>query len=345
MSKTRVTFQDIADHTGFTKTTISRYFNHPETVTPENREKIRRALEELGYRSNKIARILAKGETEFVGLIVPNLYLSYYAEILEQFLKTYETYGYKFIVFSGNQDAEVERRYIRELMEHNVRGLIVLSHTLPSAELAACGLPVVAVEREDRFVCSVNTDNHLGGREATRLLCRCGCEVLIHINKDEDQRHVPAYGRVTGFEEVGRESGRTHEILYYPPERDYRDLVQSIDRIIAEIGEQYPEKRKGIFCSNDEIAGLILASLLRRYGRLPEEYRLIGFDGTTVSEHAVIPISTVRQQLDQIVIAAVGLLDRLIEARRQGKPLPPEYQMIPPVLIARATTPETAGNR
>ena len=89
MAQDKVTYQDIADYTGFTKTTISRYFNHPETVTEANRAKIRQALDDLGYHSNKIAQILAKGRTEFIGLLIPNLYLNYYAEVLEQFLRAY----------------------------------------------------------------------------------------------------------------------------------------------------------------------------------------------------------------------------------------------------------------
>ena len=56
MAKKQVTFADIAEYTGFSKTTISRYFNHPDSLTLENQEKIAKALDELGYRKNKLAR-------------------------------------------------------------------------------------------------------------------------------------------------------------------------------------------------------------------------------------------------------------------------------------------------
>ena len=55
---------------------------------------------ELDYKENKVGRILASGQTEFVGIIIPNLYMHYYSEMLSQILSTYETYGYKFLVFS-----------------------------------------------------------------------------------------------------------------------------------------------------------------------------------------------------------------------------------------------------
>ena len=58
MAKKQVTFADIAEYTGFSKTTISRYFNHPNSLTLENQEKIAKALDELGYKKNKLARFL-----------------------------------------------------------------------------------------------------------------------------------------------------------------------------------------------------------------------------------------------------------------------------------------------
>ena len=99
MGKKQVTFADIAEYTHFSKTTISRYFNHPDSLTLENQEKISRALDELGYKKNKLAKVLANGKSEFVGIIVPNLYLHYYSEMLTQLLATYTDYHYKFLIF------------------------------------------------------------------------------------------------------------------------------------------------------------------------------------------------------------------------------------------------------
>ena len=82
MGKKNITFSDIAKYTGFSKTTISRYFNNPDSLTLENQQIIATALEKLNYKENKVARILANGKTEFIGIIIPNLYMHYYSEIL-----------------------------------------------------------------------------------------------------------------------------------------------------------------------------------------------------------------------------------------------------------------------
>jgi transcriptional regulator with XRE-family HTH domain len=67
--KKQVTFADIAAYTNFSKTTISRYFNHPDSLTLENQEKISQALDTLGYKKNKLAKVLANGKSEFIGII------------------------------------------------------------------------------------------------------------------------------------------------------------------------------------------------------------------------------------------------------------------------------------
>ena len=120
MGKKNITFNDIAKYTGFSKTTVSRYFNNPDSLTLKNQQIISDALDKLNYQENKVARILANGKTEFIGVIIPNLYLHYYSEMLNQILKTYDTYGYKFLVFTGDDHKSTEREYIQELLSYKI---------------------------------------------------------------------------------------------------------------------------------------------------------------------------------------------------------------------------------
>lgn len=77
--KKNITFNDIANYTNFSKTTISRYFNNPDSLTLENQKIISDALVKLGYKENKVAKILANGKTEFIGIIIPDLYHHFYS--------------------------------------------------------------------------------------------------------------------------------------------------------------------------------------------------------------------------------------------------------------------------
>ena len=337
MKNRNVTFSDIARYTNFSKTTISRYFNRPESLTPENQERIRQALVDLDYKENKVARILARGETEFVGILLPNLYMHYFAELLNQILQTYETFGYKFLVFVGNQREDAERQYLEELMAYKIEGLIVMSYTLPSEELAAFPVPVVSIEREDRFISSVNCDNYMGAVQATSLLAKCGCEILIHINQPTPE-NVPAWQRIKGFQDFCADHHLNSEVIIRDMGNAHSSVERVLTEIMAEIEQKYPGKKKGIFFSDDTRANVFLNLVVRKYGTFPEDYRLIGFDNSPVAESAVYPISTVGQQIGVIAKEAVSLLVRQIEQRKAGEEPALEHKVITPVLIRRATT-------
>lgn len=340
MGKKNITFSDIAKYTGFSKTTISRYFNNPDSLTLENQQIIADALEKLNYKENKVARILANGKTEFIGVIIPNLYMHYYSEVLNQILKTYETFGYKFLVFTGDDQETNERKYIQELLSYKIEGMIILSHTIPSRELASYNIPIVTIEREDQYVSSVNTDNYMGGVQATSLLAKTGADVLIHINA-EFSSQIPSYGRIKGFTDICKEYQIPHELILTDTGHSYEETSQILKNLIDDIDIRYTGKTKGIFLPNDTFANIVLHHLIRRYGKLPDDYKLIGFDDSPVSREAIVPISTVGQQIDKIAAAAMEILNVQIKESHKRKPAlssVPVHQIIPPVLIHRETT-------
>lgn len=340
MKLKKVTFADIAAYTNFSKTTISRYFNNPDSLTLENQQKIADALVALNYKENKVGRILASGKTEFVGIIIPNLYMHYYSEMLNQILATYEKYGYKFLVFAGNDKADIERRYIEELLAYNIEGMIILSPTIPSEELASYNVPVVGIEREDRFISSVNTDNYMGGVQATSLLKKSGCDILIHVNSDMPH-YIPAYGRIQGFMDTCQKENISHELIYEDLGDTFEESRNKISKLFERLETKYPDQKKGIFMPNDTHANVLLNILFQRYGKLPDSYQIIGFDNSPISREAVIPTSTVGQQISVIANEAMEILSLQMTEQKKRKPTPlsePIHKIIPPILIRRETT-------
>lgn len=340
MSKKNVTFSDIAEYTHFSKTTISRYFNNPDSLTLENQQIIADALEALNYKENKVARILANGKTEFIGIIMPNLYMHYYSAILDQILSTYEKYGYKFLVFTGNDNEEIERKYIQELLAYKIEGMIILSHTLSSEELASYNIPIVAIEREDKHICSVNTDNYMGGVQATSLLAKSGAEILIHINADISPS-IPSYGRIKGFLDTCTDQNLRHELILTDTGHTYEESIEVFYRLLDEIDQKYQNTVKGLFLPNDTFANIILNRLFQRYGKLPDDYKIIGFDDSPISRESIIPTSTVGQQIDKIADTALQILSERIKENHKRKPrtfLEPVHKVITPILLNRETT-------
>ena len=340
MGKKKVTFDDIAKYTNFSKTTISRYFNNPDSLTVQNQDIIAQALIDLNYQENKLAKVLANGKSEFVGIIIPNLYLHYYAEMLNQILATYETFGYKFLVFVSTNSEEAERKYIQELLAYKIEGMITLSHTISSKELSSYNIPIVGIEREDQFINSVNTDNYMGAVQATSLLVKNNCDILLHINSHVPE-NVPSYMRIQGFQDVCREHHVRHEIILRDSGESHQQIHQCMREIFEMIEKKYPNQKKGLFLSSDTHANSMLNIIFRIYGTLPDQYRIIGFDDSPIAGQAIIPTSTVGQQIDKIAYKAMELLVTQMNERKKRRPKPQTELIhinIPPVLVRRETT-------
>ncbi len=340
MEDKKVTFNDIAKYTNFSKTTISRYFNNPDSLTIKNQEIIAQALIDLNYQENKLAKVLANGKSEFVGILLPNLFLHYYSEMLNQLLATYETFGYKFLVFVGTGNEETERKYLQELLAYKIEGLIVLSHTIPSEELASFDLPIVTIEREDCYVNSINTDNYMGAVQATSLLMKNDCDILIHINSNVPE-DIPSYGRIKGFCDICEQHNKKYELFLTDLGNSYAKTTERLKELFLLIEKKYPNMRKGIFMANDTHANILINLLMREYGAFPDEYRIVGFDDSPIASEAIIPISTVGQQIDKIAYEAMNLLVTQMNERKKRRPVPPSeifHKKITPILIRRETT-------
>ncbi|MCH5281883.1 MAG: substrate-binding domain-containing protein [Lachnospiraceae bacterium] len=336
----KVTFDDIAKYTNFSKTTISRYFNNPDSLTVQNQEIIAQALIDLDYQENKLAKVLANGKSEFIGIIIPNLYLHYYAEMLNQLLASYEKFGYKFLVFVGTDDEETERKYLQELLAYKIEGMIILSHTIPSKELASYHIPIVTIEREDEYVNSINTDNYMGAIQATSLLAKCNCDVLLHINSTVSKK-TPSYGRILGFQDMCKEHNIKNELIIQDFGSSHLEASKQLQKIFEYIKEKYPNEKKGLFMPNDTYASIMLNIIFREYGKLPEDFCMIGFDDSPIAQQAIIPISTIGQQIDKIAYEAMELLVNQMNERKKRRPnLSKEliHKNITPILIRRETT-------
>lgn len=143
--------------------------------------------------------------------------------------------------------------------------MIILSHTIPSRELADLPIPIVTIEREDQFVSSINTDNYMGGYQAASLLAKHDCDILLHINSPTDPK-IPSYGRIQGFLDCCREQNLRHEMIFREFGHSYETVQPLLQKIIEELEQKYHGQKKGIFVSNDTHANTFLNLLFRTYG-------------------------------------------------------------------------------
>ncbi len=340
MSSKKITFDDIATYTNFSKSTISRYFNKPDLLSEESQEIIRQALIDLNYHENKLARALANGQSEFVGIIIPNIYLDYYAEVLNQLLGTFEKHGYKFLVFLGDKNKEIEKEYIEELLAFNIEGLIELSHSIPSKELVEYNIPVITIEREDENINSINSDNYEGAVMATQHLINNGCDMLIHVNTIIPP-NAPARKRIEGFEDTCIQNKVQFKTCIYDFGNSREETEETIKQFFDECEKLYSGINKGIFFANDHYAIKFLNLIFKKYGYLPDEYQLVGYDNSPIAQDSILKLTTVSQQISELTTEAMRELVLMMEERKKSsspKKIPILHKKVKPKLIIRDTT-------
>ena len=323
MSKVKIT--DIAERSGVSLTTVSRYFNHPELLSPETQDKIKAAIKELNYQQDNLARILVTGESNLIGVIFPHLHLSFYTELLNQLIKHGKDKGYNLIVYTSNNSREEELQLIQNMLSYRIKGLILLSHLLSSQDIEQLPVPVISIERTGGNFMQINNDNFTGGKLAENL--RNGCEVFIHINNDF-REEWPSFKRILGFEYEVRELCYERFI-----EKDFTDpytpkAAESMAKLVEHIVTKYSGKKTGIFCSNDDIANLFQRQCIKKKIDIPKTIELIGYDNAPVSNYAVYPITSIDQNISLMAQIAVRALENYI----------PCESMVPAVLIEKEST-------
>ena len=180
----------------------------------------------------------------------------------------------------------------------------------------------------------------MGAVQATTLLIRNQCDVLIHVNVPVPE-HVPAYNRIRGFEDTCKEHHIPYELMLQDFGYTYETTYIAIRQVFQKIDSTYSGKKKGIFLSNDTYANIFLNLLFQKYGKLPEDYQIVGFDNSPIANEAILPITTIGQQIDKIAKTAMELLILQMDEMKKRKPTPlenPIHKQITPVLIRRETT-------
>ena len=100
-------------------------------------------------------------------------------------------------------------------------------------------------------------------------------------------------------------------------------------------------QKKGIFLANDTYANMFLNLIFQKYGTFPSTYEIVGFDNSPIASEAILPITTIGQQIDVIAKTAMDLLVQQMEEQKKRVPKPlgePVHKQIAPVLIRRNTT-------
>ena len=209
------TMRDVARLAGVSTATVSRVVNNERYIRPETRASVERAIAELGFQRNEIARTLRPGQTaETIGLVIEDPANPFWSAITRGAEETARRYQHMLVVGSTGSSFEQERDLLRDMVRRRVDGLLVVptpeAHRDLHAELARW-VPMVFIDRVPRGVPadSVVLDNRGGARDAVRHLLSRDYRRIAYVGGD------PAVGtgasRLAGYRQALKGAGLSYD--------------------------------------------------------------------------------------------------------------------------------------
>lgn len=321
-----VSIRDIAEYSGLSIGTISRYINKSGYVSDKSGKIIENAIRELDYVPNEHARAIFRNESKLIGVIVSSLSNPFFSELTMYFEKKAQEYGYGIILFTTDDNPVKERDAIISLKGYRVSGIIT-TRTQIADELESLKIPVISFEGGDNSnLISVSADNYTGGQMAFNHLYEIGCKNMLLI-KGPNKFHATEM-RAKGF--LNSAIGKDVNVETFDFTSDF-NLNYNFEKIIKNFEIKGYD---GIFAFND-IAATILLSHLQGLGiRVPEDIKLIGFDNSFISELVTPKLTTINQSALEISNKCIELLMNIIK----GKDVELCEHLLPVKLIKRKST-------
>jgi len=326
----KVTLGMVAKASGVSPSTVSRILNGTAIVSAEKKAAVDRAIAELGFVPNPIARGLAGGRTMSVGVITQAIDSPFYGVALRGIEDELGAAGYSPLFVSGHWIAEKEQQCIDTLRARRVDGIIILTGRLGNAALKALAkeLPTVITGRSLKApgLYALDFDNFEGARLATQHLLSLGHRRIAHITGD--LVHPDAKERLRGYQAAMEAAGVQPDPALVLPGMYVEDSGRmAVERLL---GSRVPFT--AIFAANDQMAFGAAMALHERGIRIPEEVSLVGFDDLAGAAFMAPPLTTIHHAgLELGKLAAASLLQLL-----QGKT--PAISLPEPRLVVRAST-------
>ncbi|WP_159499385.1 substrate-binding domain-containing protein [Microbacterium sp. 18062] len=299
----QATIFDLAEHTGLSKSVVSRALRGQYGVSPDAQARVAAAVEELGYVSNAAAQNLSAYRTNTIGVLVRDASAPFYGEMQSALQKRGTALQQRVFITSGALDNNDERRALEDLIALRVDGLIVCSGRLPLREVKrfSSKFPVVVAGRPDvdPAVDSVFGDEDEGARQlATHLLERKHHDIAVF---QPPAAISPILHRRTQIMATHLATGGAQVTAVAVASPD--DVSSALAHLSAEV--------TAVMCPNDRYAAALLLGMQREARSLA----VTGFDGLGGLASALIDITTWRQPIEDVGAAAVDRLVRLVANR------------------------------
>ena len=318
MKNKRVTSQDVADLAGVSRTTVSLVLNDVEGIhiSPETRQKVRNAAEQLGYIPNATAQALATQRARAIGLVMtrsPHHIASdtFLPQILGGLLEVVKQNKLRLLIESVEAEHQ-DRVYLELARAKHIDGMILLTPRIDDTglkRLEEVEVPSVLMGKlDDSNLYSVDVDNRLAARQATQYLIELGHTKIACISNARPS-YTAAPDRVLGYKDALIAAG-------IAPDDDlirYADFDPQSGFTCMQSLLSSGKKFTAIFVASDNVA-MGAKSALREAGlHIPDDISIIGFDDIPWAKYSDPPLTTVRLPAQELASGACLLLLDLMQ--------------------------------
>lgn len=325
---------DVAAAAGVSPATVSNALNHPDKVSPATRQRVRDAIDKLGYVRNDAGMRLRQGINRGVGMVVLDVANPFFTDVSRGVEDCLADQSRPLLLANSAQSAEREAFYLSFFEEQRLSGLLI-TPVHPDLErlrrIRDRGTTVVLVDRMSEVpdFSSVAVDDALGGRLAAEHLLSTGRRSLIFIGGPRNiaQVHTRWTAARGVVEAAGHASIEFVETATMNAEAGRRALLDVIERTL----DRRPD---AVFAANDLVAMGVLQGALSAGLRVPEDLAIVGYDNIDLAASAAIPLTSVNQPARQMGVSAAEMLVAEMDAPSDE----PRRLVFEPELVVRAST-------
>ncbi len=300
-----VTIYDVAREANVSMATVSRVVNGNPNVKPATRKKVQEVIERLGYRPNAVARGLASKKTTTVGVIIPDISSTIFAELARGIEDIATMYKYNIILSNSDQNKDKELHLLNTMLAKQVDGIVFMSGNITGehiAEFEKSPVPIVLANSiaDSEKIPSVNIDSEQAAFDAVSLFIKEGHKDIgmvigplnEPINKDK---------MLAGYKRALQEAGLDYREEYvFEGDYTYESGLEAFEKML-----ELERKPTAVYVGSDEMAvGVIQGAKDHGYD-VPNDLEVISSDNTKLALMVRPQLTTVVQPLYDIGAVAM----------------------------------------
>ncbi|WDF36145.1 LacI family DNA-binding transcriptional regulator [Streptomyces sp. T12] len=323
---------DVAEKAGVSRALVSIIFRDLPGASRETRERVLRVADEIGYRPDNAARLLARGRSRALGVMF-TVHQSFHMDLVAGIYPEAERLGYD-VLLSAAAEGRSEEKAVEALLGHRCEAVILLGPDADPAYLDALGRRTVTVSVSRRVpqarVDFVHSAEGKGVRQAMDHLVELGHRRIVHI---DGGRGPGSAERRRAYRAAMRRHGLEAEQRVIPGAHTEESGIETGRMLLAERDRGLPLPT-AVLAGNDRCAMGLLMTLTRAGVEVPRDMSVVGYDDSHLSHLMPIGLTTVRQ--DAVLMAENAV--RFAVDRLQNPELEPREAVLDPKLVVRGSS-------